>query len=78
MRLVDTMLSFPVLLLALAISAILGPNLRNTILAIGVAFAPYLARIVRGETLKVSSLPYVEAARSAGASQSPIRSSSGR
>ena len=68
MRLVDTLLSFPVLLLALSISAILGPNLRNTILAIGIAFAPYLARIVRSETLKVSSLPYVEAARAQGAS----------
>jgi ABC-type dipeptide/oligopeptide/nickel transport system permease subunit len=68
MRLVDTLLSFPVLLLALTISAVLGPNLPNTILAIGVAFAPYLARIVRGETLKVAALPYIEAARSQGAS----------
>jgi len=68
MRVVDTLLSFPVLLLALAISAILGPNLRNTIIAIGFAFAPYLARIVRSEALKVSNLPYVEAARSTGAS----------
>lgn len=68
MRLVDTLLSFPAILLALAISAVLGPNLQNTIFAIGVAFAPYLARIVRGETLKVSSLPYIEAARSQGAS----------
>jgi peptide/nickel transport system permease protein len=68
MRLVDTLLSFPVLLLALTISAVLGPNLPNTILAIGVAFAPYLARIVRGETLKVAVLPYIEAARSQGAS----------
>jgi peptide/nickel transport system permease protein len=68
MRLVDTLLSFPVLLLALTISAVLGPNLPNTILAIGVAFAPYLARIVRGEALKVTALPYIEAARSQGAS----------
>jgi peptide/nickel transport system permease protein len=67
-RLVDTLLSFPAILLALVISAILGPNLQNTILAIGVAFAPYLARIVRGEALKVSSLAYIEAARSQGAS----------
>jgi ABC-type dipeptide/oligopeptide/nickel transport system permease subunit len=68
MRLVDTLLSFPVLLLALTISAVLGPNLPNTILAIGVAFSPYLARIVRGEALKVAALPYIEAARSQGAS----------
>ena len=68
MRLVDTLLSFPVLLLALAISAVLGPSVPNTILAIGVAFSPYLSRIVRGETLRVSALPFVEAARSQGAS----------
>ncbi len=72
MRLVDTLLSFPVLLLALTISAVLGPSLPNTILAIGVAFSPYLARIVRGETLKVSVLPYIEAARSQGASNARI------
>lgn len=68
MRLVDTFLSFPVLLLALAIAAILGPNLQNTIIAIGVAFAPYLARIVRGETLRVAALPFIEAAKGQGAS----------
>ncbi|MEM7524865.1 MAG: ABC transporter permease [Pseudomonadota bacterium] len=67
MRIVDTLLSFPALLLALTISAVLGPNLINTILAIGIAFSPYLARIVRGEALRVAALPYVEAARSQGA-----------
>jgi ABC-type dipeptide/oligopeptide/nickel transport system permease subunit len=72
MRLVDTLLAFPVLLLALTISAVLGPSLPNTILAIGVAFSPYLARIVRGETLKVTALPYIEAARSQGASNARI------
>lgn len=66
MRLVDTLLSFPALLLALTISAILGPNLKNTIIAIGVAFTPYLARIIRGEALRVARMPYVEAARTAG------------
>ncbi len=66
MRLVDALLAFPALLLALTISAVLGPNLRNTIIAIGVAFTPYLARIIRGEALKVAQMPYVEAARAAG------------
>ena len=66
MRLVDTLLAFPALLLALTISAVLGPNLQNTIIAIGVAFTPYLARIVRGEALRVARMPYVEAARAAG------------
>jgi ABC-type dipeptide/oligopeptide/nickel transport system permease subunit len=67
MRLVDTLLSFPVLLLALTISAMLGPSVPNAIIAIGVAFTPFLARIVRGEALRVVQMPYVEAARAAGA-----------
>ncbi len=66
MRLVDTLLSFPALLLALTISAVLGPNLQNTIIAIGIAFTPFLARIIRGEALRVTQMPYVEAARTAG------------
>lgn len=66
MRIVDALLAFPALLLALAISAVLGPNLRNTIIAIGVAFTPFLARIVRGEALRVAQQPFVEAARVAG------------
>ncbi|MEM6897054.1 MAG: ABC transporter permease, partial [Pseudomonadota bacterium] len=63
---VDTLLSFPALLLALTISAVLGPSFENTILAIGIAFTPFLARIIRGETLRVAQMPYVEAARTAG------------
>ncbi len=68
MRLVDALLSFPALLLALTISAMLGPSVPNTIIAIGVAFTPFLARIVRGEALRVAQMPYVEAARAAGTS----------
>ncbi len=66
MRLVDTLLSFPALLLALTISAMPGPSIPNTIIAIGIAFTPFLARIIRGEALRVSAMPYVEAARAAG------------
>lgn len=66
MRFVDTLLAFPALLLALTISAVLGPNLTNTIIAIGIAFTPYLARIIRGEALRVAQMPYVESARAAG------------
>jgi ABC-type dipeptide/oligopeptide/nickel transport system permease subunit len=66
MRLVDTLLSFPALLLALTISAMLGPSIPNTIIAIGIAFTPFLARIVRGEALRVTQMPYVEAARASG------------
>jgi ABC-type dipeptide/oligopeptide/nickel transport system permease subunit len=72
MRLVDTLLAFPALLLALTISAVLGPNVQNTIIAIGVAFTPFLARIIRGEALRVAQMPYVEAARSSGATDSMI------
>lgn len=72
MRFVDTLLAFPALLLALTISAVLGPNIQNTIVAIGVAFTPYLARIVRGEALRVGQMPYVEAARSSGTTDTLI------
>ncbi|MDP9095385.1 MAG: ABC transporter permease [Pseudomonadota bacterium] len=72
MRFVDAMLSFPALLLALTISAMLGPSVPNTIIAIGVAFTPFLARIIRGEALRVAQMPYVEAARSAGATDTAM------
>jgi ABC-type dipeptide/oligopeptide/nickel transport system permease subunit len=72
MRLVDTLLAFPALLLALTISAVLGPNVQNTIIAIGIAFTPYLARIIRGEALRVTAMPYVEAARAAGTTHGGI------
>ncbi|WP_172298215.1 ABC transporter permease [Pseudoruegeria sp. HB172150] len=72
MRLVDTLLAFPALLLALTISAVLGPNLQNTIIAIGIAFTPFLARIIRGEALRVAQMPYVEAARTAGNSDTRL------
>ena len=72
MRLVDTLLAFPALLLALTISAVLGPNVQNTIIAIGIAFTPFLARIIRGEALRVAQMPYVEAARSSGTTDSMI------
>ena len=72
MRFVDAMLSFPALLLALTISAMLGPSVPNTIIAIGVAFTPFLARIIRGEALRVAQMPYVEAARAAGANDAAM------
>ena len=46
----------------------LGPSIPNTIIAIGVAFTPFLARIIRGEALRVAQMPYVEAARAGGTS----------
>lgn len=58
MWLVDTLLAFPALLPALAISAVLGPNLTNTIIAIGIAFTPFLVRIIRSEALRVAQIPH--------------------
>ncbi|WRP13687.1 ABC transporter permease [Geochorda subterranea] len=67
MRLTDIFLAFPSLVLAMAFAAALGPSLPNMILAIAVVtWTPY-ARLVRGETLRLKSMEFVEAARAAGA-----------
>lgn len=68
MRLIDTIMSFPPLILALVISSMLGPNLRNAALAIGIVYAPFFARVVRSAVLEVSAEDYVEAAKAFGAS----------
>jgi peptide/nickel transport system permease protein len=65
-RLLDAMMSFPDILLAIALVAALGPSLANVILALGVTYAPRLGRVVRGSTLLLRELPYVEAARTLG------------
>ena len=67
MRVTDVMLAFPFLLLAIAITAVLGPSLRNTILALGFASFPAYTRLVRGQVLSLREENYVEAARVAGA-----------
>jgi peptide/nickel transport system permease protein len=67
-RLIDAMLAIPGLLLALAIVAVLGQSLTNTILAIAVASMPSTARVLRAQALSIQARPYVEAARAAGAS----------
>ncbi len=68
MRLMDMMMTFPTLLLAIAIVASLGSSLFNLMIAIGVSNVPRFARLVRGEVLKLKGLDYVEAARATGAS----------
>lgn len=65
-RLLDAMMSFPDILLAIALVAALGPSLTTVILALGITYAPRLARIVRGSTLVLRELPYIEAAVSMG------------
>lgn len=67
MRVVDAILSFPSLVLALAIASALGANLRNAIIAIGVVSTPYFARLTRGQVLTVKHLEFIEAARAEGA-----------
>ncbi len=68
-RVIDVLLAFPVFLLALGMTGLLGPGLRNLIIAfIAVAWAGY-ARLVRGAVLAERGKPYVEAARAAGASE---------
>jgi peptide/nickel transport system permease protein len=67
MRLTDALWSFPALLLALAITAALGPRLTNVIMAVGIVFTPVFARLVRAQTLSVKALEFVTAARAAGA-----------
>lgn len=66
MRLVDLLLAFPGLLLALTLATIFGPGLNGTVVAIGIAFIPGTARIVQGVTLQASNYMYVEAAQVLG------------
>lgn len=66
MRLMDVMLSFPSMLLAIAFMAVLGRGLENAIIAIGVVAIPEYARIVRGSVLTVKESDYVQAARAIG------------
>jgi peptide/nickel transport system permease protein len=65
-RLLDAMMSFPDILLAIALVAALGPSVMTVIIALGITYAPRLARIVRGSTLVLREMPYVEAAISLG------------
>lgn len=71
MRLVDVLLAFPYLLLALVIVAALGPSLVNSLIAIGIVYAPQYARMMRGQVLAVQQLDFVTAATATGAQ--PLR-----
>ena len=67
MRVVDVMLAFPYLLLAMIVVAILGPSLTNAMVAIGIVYMPQFARVVRGAVLAIKEQEFVEAARAVGA-----------
>lgn len=72
MRLVDAMMAFPDILLAISLVAILSPSLSNVVLALVLVYAPRVARVVRASTLVVRELLYVEAARALGMSTARI------
>ncbi len=68
MRIVDIMFSLPSILLAIVIVAILGRGLDKAMIAIGITYAPQIARIIRAETLVVKNAEYVEGAKAIGSS----------
>ena len=72
MRVVDAMMSFPDILLAIALVGILGPSMLNVVLALVLVYTPRVARVVRASTLVVRELLFVEAARAVGVSTSRI------
>jgi len=68
MRVMDAVLSFPPLVLALALGAVLGAGLGGVLLALGVVYTPTFARLMRGQVLTITARDYVDAARALGAS----------
>jgi len=71
-RLMDIMQSLPLLVMALVMAASLGPSLTNTIIAIAIPLVPNVARIIRSNTLSLREMPFVEAARAVGMSETRI------
>ncbi len=67
MRFIDILMSFPGMLLAIAVVAVLGPGLVNVTLAVGIGTMPAFARLVRGSVLSIRESDYVESARALGA-----------
>jgi peptide/nickel transport system permease protein len=72
MRLIDILLAFPAILLAITIVASLGPGLRNSMLAVSIVGIPYYARIIRGNILSLREQEFVHAARLIGATHTRI------
>jgi peptide/nickel transport system permease protein len=67
MRLMDAVLSFPALVLALALGAVLGAGLTGVLIALAVVYTPTFARLMRGQVLAITAREYVDAARALGA-----------
>jgi len=71
-RVMDMMQSLPLLVMALVMTAALGPSLSNTIIAISIPLVPTVARVIRSNTLMLREMPYVEAARAVGMNEFSI------
>lgn len=67
-RVIDTLLSFPAIVLAVAVTGAMGIGLTNAMISVGIVFSPHLARLIRARTLVVREELYVDAARCFGAS----------
>ena len=72
MRLMDVILAFPSILLAIVVVSVLGPSLPNAMLAIGIVFIPQIARVVRSAVISVRERDYIEAERALGASNTQM------
>jgi len=71
-RFMDVMQALPLLVMALVMTAALGPSLPNTIIAIAIPLVPNVARVIRSNTLMLRELPFVEAARAVGMNETVI------
>ena len=71
-RIIDTMLSFPSIVLAIAVTGALGIGLTNSMIAVGIVFSPGIARLIRVQTLIVKGELYVDAARTFGTTTSRV------
>jgi len=72
MRTMDILMSFPPILVAMTITAVIGPTLNNAILALGLVYIPYFARVTRSEAISVAQEEFVEAAEALGERDSYI------
>ena len=71
-RVMDIMQALPLLVMALVMAASLGPSLKNTIIAISIPLVPRAARVIRSSTLSIREMPFVEAAKAIGMSETRI------
>lgn len=72
MRLADAMMAIPVIVIALALAAVMGPSLTTAMVAIGVVYAPIFMRLTRGQVLEIRNAEFVQAARAIGNTNAAI------